>query len=113
MKKAGQKEEETFKRNPQFGISRGNVTDLLIRTRFQYYIQLIDVFSHRTNLNLVLEYLDSDLEMIIKDKSIVFMPADIKSWMMMTLKGLNHLHKSWILHRVGQILVFSVVETSR
>lgn len=63
-------------------------------------VELVDVFSHKTNLNLVLEYLDSDLEQIIKDKSILFMPADIKSWMMMMLRGLDHCHQSWVLHRV-------------
>ncbi|RUS20671.1 hypothetical protein BC937DRAFT_94662 [Endogone sp. FLAS-F59071] len=62
-------------------------------------INLIDVFSHKTNLNLVLEYLDWDLEQVIKDKSIYFIPGDIKSWMQMMLKGLDHCHKSWVLHR--------------
>ncbi|KAI8987018.1 kinase-like domain-containing protein, partial [Pilobolus umbonatus] len=62
-------------------------------------IELIDVFSHKTNLNLVLEYLDSDLEQIIKDKSLLFMPADIKSWMLMMLRGLDHCHRKFILHR--------------
>jgi cyclin-dependent kinase 7 len=62
-------------------------------------IELIDVFSHKTNLNLVLEYLDSDLEQVIKDKSILFMPADIKSWMLMMLRGLDHCHRHFILHR--------------
>ncbi|KAG1120295.1 hypothetical protein G6F42_012779 [Rhizopus arrhizus] len=62
-------------------------------------IELIDVFSHKTNLNLVLEYLDSDLEQVIKDKSILFMPADIKSWMLMMLRGLDHCHRHFVLHR--------------
>ncbi|KAI7892982.1 kinase-like domain-containing protein [Mucor mucedo] len=62
-------------------------------------IELIDVFSHKTNLNLVLEYLDSDLEQVIKDKSILFMPADIKSWLLMMLRGLDHCHRHFILHR--------------
>jgi cyclin-dependent kinase 7 len=47
-----------------------------------------------------LEYLDSDLEQVIKDKSILFMPADIKSWMLMMLRGLDHCHRHFILHRV-------------
>lgn len=58
------------------------------------------MFSHKTNLNLVLEYLDSDLEQVIKDKSLLFMPADIKSWMLMMLRGLDHCHRHFILHRV-------------
>ncbi|RKP39931.1 kinase-like domain-containing protein [Dimargaris cristalligena] len=62
-------------------------------------IQLIDVFSHKTNLNLVLEFLDTDLEMVIKDTDLIFKPDDIKSWMLMTLRGLYHCHRSWVLHR--------------
>lgn len=62
--------------------------------------QLLDVFSSKTNLNLVLEFLDSDLEMIIKDRSLVFLPADIKSWMAMTFRGLEFCHRNYILHRV-------------
>ncbi|KZS94600.1 CMGC/CDK/CDK7 protein kinase [Sistotremastrum niveocremeum HHB9708] len=62
-------------------------------------IELLDVFSHKTNLNLVLEFLDADLELLIKDRSNVFLPADIKSWMAMTLRGLEFCHRNWILHR--------------
>ncbi|KAJ1569220.1 TFIIH complex serine/threonine-protein kinase subunit kin28 [Nowakowskiella sp. JEL0078] len=51
------------------------------------------------NLNLVLEFLDADLEMIIKNKSVAFSTADIKSWMMMMLEGIYHIHRSFIIHR--------------
>jgi len=73
--------------------------------RHQNVIELLDVFSSTTNLNLVLEYLDSDLEMIIKDRSLVFLPADIKSWMAMTFRGLEFCHRNWILHRVTFVLI--------
>lgn len=63
-------------------------------------IDLIDVYSINENLNLVLEYLDSDLEMIIKNKNVLFSSADIKSWMLMTLKGIFYCHQSFIMHRV-------------
>ena len=63
-------------------------------------IQLIDVFSHKANLNLVLEFLEYDLEMLIKNKSVVFSAGDVKSWMSMCLKGLRHVHSLYILHRV-------------
>lgn len=69
-------------------------------------MQLLDVFSSKTNLNLVLEFLDSDLEMIIKDRSLVFLPADIKSWMAMTFRGLEFCHRNWVLHRVSFIRCF-------
>ena len=48
----------------------------------------------------ILEFLDSDLEILIKDKSIIFQPADVKSWFLMLLRGLHHCHKNFILHRV-------------
>lgn len=48
----------------------------------------------------MLEFLDSDLEIIIKDRSLVFLPADIKSWMAMMFRGLEFCHRNWILHRV-------------
>ena len=62
--------------------------------------QLLDVFSAKTNLNLVLEFLETDLEVIIKDRSHIFLPADIKSWMAMTFRGLEFCHRNFILHRV-------------
>lgn len=62
-------------------------------------IELIEVYMQNYNLNLILEFLETDLEIIIKEKSVVFMPSDIKSWMLMTLRGLEHCHKNWILHR--------------
>ena len=65
------------------------------------YLQLLDVFSSKSNLNLVLEYLDTDLEAVIKDRSLIFQAADIKSWMLMTMKGLDFCHRNWVLHRVS------------
>ncbi|GEQ67266.1 hypothetical protein JCM33374_g930 [Metschnikowia sp. JCM 33374] len=63
-------------------------------------IELIDVFmSHDNNLNLVLEFLPCDLEVLIKDQTIVFKSSDIKSWLLMTLRGLHHCHRNFILHR--------------
>lgn len=63
-------------------------------------IELIDVFStSEGNLNLVLEYLPADLEMLIKDRSILFSPGDVKSWLLMTLRGVHHCHRNHILHR--------------
>lgn len=62
-------------------------------------IELLDVFSSQTNLNLVLEFLPSDLEMLIKDRSVIFRAGDIKSWLLMALRGLHHCHRNFILHR--------------
>lgn len=62
-------------------------------------IELIDVFLASNSLNLVLEYLPCDLEMLIKEQSIIFKPSDIKSWILMTLRGVHHCHRNFILHR--------------
>ena len=43
--------------------------------------------------------MDTDLEVIIKDNSIVLTPANIKSYILQTLLGLEYLHSKWILHR--------------
>jgi len=76
--------------------------------RHENIIRLIDVFSSKNqNLNLVLEFLDSDLEMIIKDTKIGFGGADIKSWLAMSLRGLWWCHKNFVLHRVGLFRVSS------
>ena len=46
----------------------------------------------------------TDLEEIIRDReNIVLSPADIKSYMIMMLCGLEYLHANWILHRVFKL----------
>ncbi|KAG7857388.1 hypothetical protein KL939_003276 [Ogataea angusta] len=68
--------------------------------KHQNIIELVDVFADKEkNLNLILEFLPSDLEMIINDKKLMIVPADIKSWMLMTLRGVHHCHRNGILHR--------------
>lgn len=62
-------------------------------------IQLIDAYPHKQNLHIVFEFMESDLEIVIKDKNIVLSPADIKSYMQMTLKEFVVCYKKWVLHR--------------
>lgn len=62
-------------------------------------IELIDCFPHKGNLHLVFEFMETDLEAVIRDRNIFLAPGDIKSYLQMTLKGLAHCHKKWILHR--------------
>lgn len=72
---------------------------LLKELKHPNIIELIDVFPHKENLHLVFEFMESDLEAVIRDKNIVLSPADIKSYIQMTLKALAFCHKKWILHR--------------
>ncbi len=62
-------------------------------------IELMDIYLSNDNLNLVLEFLPYDLEMLIKDKNILFQQADVKSWLLMILRGVHHCHRNYILHR--------------
>ncbi|GMM33398.1 TFIIH complex serine/threonine-protein kinase subunit [Saccharomycopsis crataegensis] len=72
----------------------------LLELRHENIISLLDVYSSENgNLNLVLEFLPCDLEVLIKDKNIVFQQADVKSWMLMILRGVHHCHRNYILHR--------------
>lgn len=67
-------------------------------------IALLDVFSSghaAPSLNLVLEFLDTNMEALIKDRALIFTPADVKSWMIMMLRGLEYVHACGCLHRVG------------
>lgn len=63
-------------------------------------LQLLDVFGHNGNVNLVLEFLVTDLERVIKDHTITLHTEDVKSWMLMTLRGVHHCHANYLLHRV-------------
>ncbi|KAL1356844.1 cyclin-dependent kinase D-1 isoform X2 [Arachis hypogaea] len=62
-------------------------------------IELIDAFPHKGNLHLVFEFMETDLEAVIRDRNIFLSPGDIKSYLQMTLKGLAVCHKKWVLHR--------------
>ncbi|AQK85690.1 cyclin-dependent kinase D-1 isoform X1 [Zea mays] len=62
-------------------------------------IELIDCFPYKENLHLVFEFMETDLEALIKDKNIILSPADTKSYLQMLLKGLSFCHKKWVIHR--------------
>lgn len=83
------------------GINRTALREikLLFEVYHENVLGLLDVFGYKSNVSLVFDYMDTDLEVIIKDTSIVLTAANIKSYMLMTLLGLEHLHLSWILHR--------------
>ncbi|KAI4341518.1 hypothetical protein MLD38_026231 [Melastoma candidum] len=72
---------------------------LLKELKDPHIIELIDAFPHKGNLHLVFEFMETDLEAVIRDRNIFLSPADIKSYLQMTLKGLAVCHKKWVLHR--------------
>ena len=76
------------------------------RSGFGYYRILLylssstDVYGYGSNISLVFDFMDTDLEVIIKDTRIIFTASHIKAYTLMTLLGLEYLHDNWILHRV-------------
>lgn len=58
----------------------------------------LDVFGQKSNISLVFDFMDTDLEIIVKDSNIVLTPANVKAYMIMTLKGkiLKHNYLSMI-----------------
>ncbi|CAD6211765.1 GSCOCG00003820001-RA-CDS [Cotesia congregata] len=83
------------------GINRTALREikLLQDLKHDNIIGLLDVFGYKSNVSLVFDFMDTDLEIIIKDSSIVFTISHIKSYMIQTLQGLDYLHCNWILHR--------------
>ncbi|CAK0783466.1 hypothetical protein CVIRNUC_006665 [Coccomyxa viridis] len=64
-----------------------------------FIVRLLDVFPHKRNLSLVYEYMDSDLECLIRDRATIISPADVKSYMQMVLQSLLACKQHWVLHR--------------
>ncbi|XKL60333.1 hypothetical protein PGB90_001349 [Kerria lacca] len=83
------------------GINRTALREikLLQELKHQNIIGLLDVFGYASNISLVFDFMDTDLEVIIKDTRIVFTSGHIKAYTLMTLLGLEYLHDNWILHR--------------
>ncbi|KAM7267207.1 hypothetical protein ACFE04_009373 [Oxalis oulophora] len=72
---------------------------ILKELRHPHVVELIDAFAHKGNLHLVFEYMQTDMEAVIRDRNIFLSPADIKAYMLMTLNGLAFVHNKWVLHR--------------
>lgn len=85
----------------QDGINRTALREikLLQELNHENLIGLLDVFGHMSNVSLVFDFMDTDLEVIIKDNTIILTTANIKAYILQTLLGLEYLHLNWILHR--------------
>ena len=62
-------------------------------------VRLIDVISLKRGIALVFEYMDTDLENVIRDRSLVLSKGDIKAYMLGMLQALKHCHERWVVHR--------------
>ena len=87
------------------GINRTALREvkLLQEISHENIIALLDVFGNKSNVSLVFEFVDTDLEIIIRDQKIILTPGNIKSYLMQTLKGLEYLHMNWIMVSTAQL----------
>ncbi|XP_045604122.2 cyclin-dependent kinase 7 isoform X1 [Procambarus clarkii] len=84
------------------GINRTALREIKLLQEVHHLnlIGLLDVFGYKSNVSLVFDFMDTDLEVIIKDTdNIILTPANIKAYILQTIRGLEYLHLHWILHR--------------
>jgi serine/threonine protein kinase len=91
--------------NPTQSQSQGiNVTalrevKLLRELRSPHIIRLLDVFPAKRGLSLVMEFMETDLEAIIKDRTLILSAPDVKAYMQAVLGALRDCHAAWVVHR--------------
>ncbi|KAI1730481.1 protein kinase domain-containing protein [Ditylenchus destructor] len=83
------------------GVNRTALREIKLLQEIHHdnIITLRDVIGHRTSIQLVFDFMDTDLENIIKDSSIPLSQSHIKNMVLQMLLGLEHLHLLFILHR--------------
>uniref|UniRef100_G3P601 Cyclin-dependent kinase 7 n=1 Tax=Gasterosteus aculeatus aculeatus TaxID=481459 RepID=G3P601_GASAC len=83
------------------GINRTALREIKLLQELHHpnIIGLLDAFGHKSNISLVFDFMETDLEVIIKDTSLVLTPSNIKAYILMTLQGLEYMHQHWVLHR--------------
>ncbi|VEL16920.1 unnamed protein product [Protopolystoma xenopodis] len=64
-----------------------------------YIVKLREVFPHGTGFVLVFDYMLSDLSEIIRNSENPLNEAQVKSYMLMLLKGVGFMHENSIMHR--------------
>ncbi|KAI6223466.1 Cell division protein kinase 7 [Aphelenchoides besseyi] len=83
------------------GINRTALREIKLLQEIQHdnVITLRDVFGRRTNIQLVFDFMDTDLENLIRDTNIILTASHIKNMCLQMLLGVEYLHLHWILHR--------------
>lgn len=85
----------------QDGINRTALREikLLLELHHENVISLLDVYGKDSSISLVFSLMETDLEQILYEHKIFLNFGHIKSYILMTLKGVEFLHQNYILHR--------------
>ena len=65
-------------------------------------MKLREVFPYGTGFVLVFEYMLSDLSEVVRNSDRPLSEAQVKSYMLMLLKGIAFCHDNNIMHRVSR-----------
>lgn len=65
----------------------------------EYIIELYDIIIQNKQIHMILPYMESNMEIIIRSKKLIFMPLDVKAWMLMICKGIQKCHFNFVIHR--------------
>ena len=88
--------------NPNEGVNFTAVREIKLLREFKHenIIELVDVFTTPDHaVCLVYECASTDLEKILKDRSIPIVLADVKKHLLSLLEAVCACHERWILHR--------------
>jgi len=88
-------------KNQKEGLSQDAIREIRLLQELDHpnVMKVLDIFSHSSNINVVLEYMHTDLDHILRSKEILLTSGDVKSYMKMLLLAVEHCHQNWILHR--------------
>ena len=85
----------------KLGLNRSAIREIKIMQELHHsnIITLLDVVTIGANVTLVLDFMDFELDTVIRDTSLVLTLANVKAYSVMTMRGVAYLHRNWILHR--------------
>lgn len=89
-------------KNSRDGLSMEAIREmkLLQELHHTYIMPVYDIYMHEHNVNIVMEYMQYDLESLIRaTDTIVLTHSDIKAYMYMILQAVDYIHSQFIMHR--------------
>jgi cyclin-dependent kinase 7 len=90
-----------YMRSADEGVSMEALREIKLLSELHHpnIIRALDIFNHKQNIHLVLDFMTLDLEQIIQSKNIVLSPDDVRRYLRMILLAIEHCHTNWVLHR--------------